>query len=436
MAGEGSVVYAEGPEPMVLGDSYEIEDGLAAIGASSCSDGSCASSGCDSCGLTCGTPFSFDLCNPGGLDGRMLCLALPSHGWTSVEYLMWYQTGLELPALVTTSPTGTAQAQAGVLPNATTLFGGNNETLTDRLNGMRVRFGWWFVNNPKLGIEGELLGTSESRDNFDQSSTGTPILARPFYNVLTGMEDSELVAFPNVVSGRMQVEAASQFRGAAVRFRRMLCCNSGCKFSHVVCGPVPAQSRIDATAGWRYYQLNESVTMRETLTGSSPAGSFVINDEFRTRNLFNGAEVGVTWQGRRGYWSLDTLMRVGLGNNQQRVMINGSTVINNGAPQVGGLYAQRTNIGSFQRDQFSVIPELGATLGYQLTQRLRMTAGYSFIYWSNVVRPGDQIDTSVNTNLLPPESTPVQTAFLNPRFEWNDSPFWIHGLNVGGEYRW
>jgi hypothetical protein len=205
--------------------------------------------------------------------------------------------------------------------------------------------------------------------------------------------------------------------------------------SHLTCNSVPAQSRIDATVGWRYYQLNERLEMRETLTGTSPAGSFVINDAFRTRNQFNGAEVGVMWQGRRGYWSLDTLLRLGLGNNRQTVVISGTTATNNGTPQTGGLFAQRTNIGTYQRDQFSVAPELGATLGYQLTQRLRMTLGYSFIYWSNVVRPGDQIDTSVNPNLLPPEN-PIQTNFLNPRFVFNDSPYWIHGLTVGGEYRW
>jgi hypothetical protein len=435
------VIYEDAPESMVLGESYDPSQALAEIGGgcTSCGGDGCSSCG-TSCGSSCGNPLGFDLCNPGGFDGRQLCICLPSHGWVSVEYLMWYQAGMESPALVTTSPASTAQGQAGVLPLATTLYGGNNDILSDRMSGTRVRFGWWFANNPNLGIEGEYLGFGTQTENFDRQSTGTPILARPFYNAVTGLEDSELVAFPNVVSGRVRTEATSKLDGAAVRFRRLLCCSSGCGISPISCGPVPSQSRIDATLGWRFFQLSESLEIREDLTSlnTNNPGSFVLTDDFSTRNQFNGAELGVHWMGRRGYWSLDMLMRLGIGNTRQEVIIAGNTQTTQGANVTnasGGLLAQRTNSGTFTRNQFGMVPELGATLGYQVTQHLRLTAGYSFIYWSNVVRPGDQIDTTVNPNLLPPEN-PTQTAFLNPRFAFQDSDYWVQGLSLGGEYRW
>ena len=62
------------------------------------------------------------------------------------------------------------------------------------------------------------------------------------------------------------------------------------------------------------------------------------------------------------------------------------------------------------------------------------TVGYSFIYWSRVVRPGDQIELDVNPDLLPPELDPVEGA-LRPRFAFNDTDYWLHGLNVGLECR-
>ena len=437
----GEVIYDDASESVVLGESYNPNEGLAEIGGgcTSCGGSGCTSCG-DSCGDTCVSPFGFDLCNPGGLGRRQLCIALPSHGWVSVEYLNWYQSGMETPALVTTSPVPTAQNLAGVLPLATTLYGGNNDILSDRMNGTRVRFGWWFANNPNLGVEGEYLGFGTRTENFDQQSNGSAILARPFYNAVTGLEDSELVSFPSVLSGRVRTTASSKLDGAAVRFRRLLCCSSGCAFSPITCGPVPSQSRIDATLGWRYLQLTESLGIQEDLTSLSTnnPGSFILNDNFRTRNQFNGAELGVHWMGRRGYWSLDMLMRLGLGNTLQQVTVDGSTqTTQNGATTTtnGGLLAQRTNSGTFVRNQFGVVPELGATLGYQMTQRLRLTAGYSFIYWSNVVRPGDQIDTTVNPNLLPPEN-PTQTAFLNPRFTFQDSDYLVQGLSLGGDFRW
>jgi hypothetical protein len=442
------VVYEDDSESIVLGDSYDPNEGLAEIG------GGCASCGDDGCS-SCESPLGFDLCNPGGFDGRQLCIALPSHGWVSVEYLMWYQAGMETPALVTTSPAGTARENAGVLfrnpATSTTLYGGDNDILSDRMSGTRVRFGWWFANNPMLGIEGEYLGFNTKTENFDSGlSTGVapqPILARPFYNALTGRNDSELVAFPNVLNGRVTTQATTKLDGAAVRFRKIMCCSSGCDFSPIACGPVPSQSRIDATLGWRFFQLKESLGITEDLStfNRDPAqggGDFLINDSFSTRNQFNGAELGFQWTGRRGYWSLDALMRMGIGNMKQEVMIQGTTVstLPNGTvvqpnPGVGGLLAQRTNIGTYTRNEFGIVPELGATLGYQVTQHLRLTAGYSFIYFSNVVRPGDQIDTTVNPNLMPPEN-PVETAFLNPRFAFQQTDHWVQGLSLGGEYRW
>jgi hypothetical protein len=256
------------------------------------------------------------------------------------------------------------------------------------------------------------------------------------------MNDSQFVAFndgvpgsPNNINGRVTTEATTKLDAAAVRFRRILCCSSGCNFSPIACGPVPSQSRIDATLGWRFYQLKESLGIEENLSAAD--GTFVVNDNFRTRNQFNGAELGFQWTGRRGYWSLDSLMRMGIGNVRQEVMISGTTLITppGQPPQRGGLLAQRTNIGTYTRNDFGVVPELGATLGYQVTQNLRLTAGYSFIYWSNVVRPGDQIDTTVNPNLMPPEN-PQETAFLNPRFAFQPTDYWIQGLSLGGEYRW
>ena len=35
------------------------------------------------------------------------------------------------------------------------------------------------------------------------------------------------------------------------------------------------------------------------------------------------------------------------------------------------------------------LPEIGVNVGYDVTPRLRVQAGYTFLYLSNVVRPGD-----------------------------------------------
>lgn len=429
-------VYEDG----VVYDSSNQGDYVVEEGAPMAGPGGCSSCGDGGCGGTCGTcgPVSsgwggcgIDLCNPGFGPGRQLCICLPSHGWAQMEYLGWWQNGMYIPPLLTSRPT---------VNGVETLVLGDEKILTDRMNGGRIRFGWWFANRPNLGIEGEYLGFSqeEQTETFRAAGAG-PFLGRPFFDV-----NRNGPAAPNrqdIDNGSFSMLATTQFDGGAVRFRRALCCGSGCGLTPFTCNPVPTQSRIDATLGWRYFQLNESLTMNEVnnITGANPR-TLNITDRFQTLNQFNGVELGVLWQGRRGYWSLDTMLRTSFGNNRETVRINGSTTITQNAvaqaPLVGGILSQNgTNIGGYTRDRFAVAPEFSATLGYQLTQRWRLTAGYTFIYWSSVVRPGDQIDTDLNPSFFPPRLNPT-TGALRPSFAFRESDYWIQGVNLGAEYRW
>jgi hypothetical protein len=185
-------------------------------------------------------------------------------------------------------------------------------------------------------------------------------------------------------------------------------------------------------------QLREGLMITEDLTSldTNNPGSFLIQDSFKTFNQFNGAELGFQWLGRRGYWSAETILRVSIGNSLQRLEIAGTTQSPKGsAAAQGGLLAQPgRNIGTYEQEEFAMIPELGGTIGYQLTERLKLNVGYTFLYWSNLIRPGDQIDTTVNTNLMPPV-IPGNT-FLGPAFEIRETDYWVQGLSVGGEYRW
>jgi hypothetical protein len=400
---QGEVVYADEPEPVYTDEVYDPNQGLSAIGG--CSDGSCGTSGCDTCGLTCGSPFGNDLCDPYCLDSRILCLALPSHGWVSVDYMMFRQPGMETPALVTNSRT--------LLPGSV-LYGGDNDILSDRLDGIRARFGWWFVNRPNLGIEGEYLTSGDNTETFTRVSNGSAgtFLYRPFFNVVTGANDVSIVAQQgtNTPSGSVRVDSSSEFQGVAVRFKRFLCCSSSSACSILRGGEVPVQSRLEATLGWRYYQLDEALRISETKTQQvGVPRTFNITDSFETLNQFNGVELGVNWQGRRGYWTLDTLMRVSIGNIRQRVDIMGQTLVdaavlgNFAGGNPGGVLAVEPNASGspYIRDELGISPELGAALKYQLTQRLELKVGYSFMYLSNVVRPGEQIDFDVDPNWFP-----------------------------------
>ncbi len=396
--------------------------------------GSCSGAGCSMCGELC-SPQAWRPC---------VTLCVPQDGWVSFEYLGWWQDGMNLPPLVTSSSDANVpRTEAGVLTSASTriLFGGR-DVLDEGFDGGRLRFGVWLDRCHTWGVGAELFQLGSETEGFSATSTGAPVLARPFFNTQTGLEDSELVAFPNVVSGTVNAFARSRLSGAAVNLRRLRCCDEGCS-QWLFCGcPEHYCSRTELLLGYRFLELEETIQVTEDLvsTDTQAPGTFDILDRFDTRNQFNGFDVGWVYRRTRGFWTCDMLLRMAIGNTRQTVTINGRTTVNdviNPPAQTlpGGLLAQTSNIGTYRRDEFTVVPEFNWNVGYQLTDHFKMTLGYTFIYWSNVVRPGDQIDRDLNPNLLPPPAQPL-TGAQRPTFAFDNTDYWVQGINFGGELRW
>jgi hypothetical protein len=130
------------------------------------------------------------------------------------------------------------------------------------------------------------------------------------------------------------------------------------------------------------------------------------------------------------------LGKVALGNVNSSVHINGqatSVVVDPPDTSVtpGGLLAQPTNMGNYDRNSLAAIIELGMSLRRQFACGLEATVGYSFMYWSDVSRAGDQIDRDINVSQLPPG--PLVGA-PRPEFSFRNTDFWAQGLNAGLEY--
>jgi hypothetical protein len=372
-------------------------------------------------------PTSHD-CGGGGVcgpDGRV---------WADAEYLFWWVRGMSLPPLVTTSPAGTPQGQAGVLgtPGAHVLFGGSLSDGAARSGG-RFTLGTWLDCDQKIGIEGSYFLLEAKSNNFFASSNGSAILARPFINANTGAQDSQLVSFPGLVSGSVGANSTSGlFEGAGVLGRYNLCC--GCCY------------RVDLVGGYRYLHFRDGVDIDEAVLATStstasliaPGTTFNVSDHFHTSNQLNAFDVGLTGEVRRGPWSLGWLTKLAVGQNHETIDVNGATVVTvPGSPPVisaGGLLALPTNIGRFERNQASLVPEVGLKVGYQVTPGVRVNLGYTFLYWSEVVRAGQQIDTVINPNLLPPPVIPT-TGPLRPAPLFESSNIWVQGISLGVELR-
>jgi hypothetical protein len=412
--GEDPYYEAEGP---ILGDAFS--GGMDCCGQLGCTFCGQRGSGCGPLGNGC---FS-------GL-------------YVRAEYLLWSTSGMDLPVLVTTSPAGTAQANAGILGLATTsvLFGGG-EVSDDWRSGGRLVVGWWFDPCRRLGIEGDLFTLEDEGSGFTASSTGNPILGRPFFDVVQGIENVNLVAFPGQIQGSINAAHLASFEGAGARVMYNLACGEGGDRSWLTHCPIHTGYRMDLLLGYRALRLDDRLVVVENSVSQLTAnpGAFFITDLFDTENEFHGIDFGTTVSFCRGCFSVELLSKIALGSTRNLTTIDGSTIITqNGVAQpfTGGMLAQRTNIGVFEDEEFSVVPELGVTLGYQLNPCWRATVGYSFLYWSRVARAGDQIDRHVNPNLFPPEGPPPVTTNLRPEFDLLYTDFWAQGFNFGIEGRW
>jgi hypothetical protein len=80
------------------------------------------------------------------------------------------------------------------------------------------------------------------------------------------------------------------------------------------------------------------------------------------------------------------------------------------------------------------VQDAGFKLVYYPVERMKLSLGYTVMYWSSVARPGSHIDTTVDNRLLtaPPPPTPP-SGVARPAFAFRPTDFYLHGLNVGLE---
>lgn len=349
--------------------------------------------------------------------------------WGRAEYIAWWVRGSNTPPLVTTSPVDTPAGVAGVLPDATILFGDQRLNNLGRSGG-RFTLGYWFNDCQTFGVENTFFFLGTANQAFQDSSDTTPILGRPFFNTATGNQDVIYVAFPGLTVGKVQVITSSKLLGNELNLRRALC--------------VDACHRVDVLAGYRYMHLGEGLQMatNSTFTSSPPGSGIEVGttiaaaDSFLTRNDFNGGQLGFSTEYYDGCWSLETRVKLAIGNVSQRVDINGGTVttVPSGGPttSTGGILALPSNIGQYHRNQFGVVPEFGVNLNYQLNPCWKFSIGYTILALTNVARPGDQIDTRIDPNQIPPPQSAGPFTF--PTFAFHNSDILVQGINLGLEH--
>jgi Putative beta barrel porin-7 (BBP7) len=395
-----------------------------------------AANACLACGaLACG---AFDAAGAADLPLKapMQQPAMPNW-WVSGGPLLWSVKSEPLPATLTTFTPGSPSATngaGGALGIPGTIVLSPDHLGYDPFVGGRVAVGRWLADQ-RFGLEAEGFILGSRSTSFSAASDGTVPLRVPFVNVPPGAgfplgSSSFVLADPAFAAGGQSISSSLRFWGV-----------EGNGLYRAYSGP---EVSVSVLAGFRYIDLREnlSIASSETLLPPSPLASFTGTDSFSTKNQFFGAQLGVKAERQFGAFDGAVVAKVALGDNYQTVSVNGSSLVVGNAFGIppgltpGGIFAQTTNMGQQTRNQFTVVPEAQLELGYRASNGIRLFIGYDVLYLSNVVRPGNQIDTTLNFTGNPAINGPGATLTGAPRPGplFNGSSFWAQGVQFGASY--
>jgi len=361
------------------------------------------------------------------------------HVWFAAEYLMWHISGDRVVSPVAASTQTTSLAALIADPRGLTTPD-NTVQRYGLASGGRLSGGYWKEEYccVSWGMEWNAFMLEHRGEGFTLESgpSGFPIVLRPFIDSRTGQAGLAVVSFPGAAAGNLSVTSDSFLWGGELNAVRRINEGNGIHW--------------DLIAGLRYLNLEENLSLVQntTLLGSGIAGfgaqtvrapnGLMIVDSYDTRNQFFGGQLGTRLGRRYHRLVVDAYAKVALGWSHETADASGSTtLIGSGQTLPGGFLNVPSNSGSRTHDDFAVVPEVGFQLGYDVTKWLRLTTGYSALYWSQVARPGGQVPIFVNPTQVPssltfgqPGGDPVQANALAR------SGLWINGVTFGAMFKY
>jgi hypothetical protein len=370
--------------------------------------------------------------------------------YVGAEYLLWWTKKSPVPVpLVTTTTDLTQMPPATVGTVGTSVVLGNQDLDTSTRSGARFTVGWWCDARGELGLEANyffLASRSVTRSVGSNGGPNDPLLAVPFFADDLGTESSFTIAFPSTLAGAAEVRLTSRLQGAELNGMVKTCDYPDFQF--------------DVLAGFRFLDLHENLSFATASIGVMDPNALPTNngmilntlDQFDTQNYFYGFQLAARAEYHTGNLFVNALAKLALGDMHQIAHINGAAATNvfnapAGGPFTGvpaqvipgsGIFAQATNIGRTSRHEFEAVPEIDINVGYKITRGLCAFLGYDFLYLSNVIRPGNQIDRTITF------SQTIQNTIAGnasapgdrPLVPLTGSSFWAQGLSFGVEWRY
>jgi hypothetical protein len=350
--------------------------------------------------------------------------------WAEVDYLQWWYRGGSSFPLVTSGSLADASPGALGQPGTRVLYGGGGGD-AEWASGRRARLGGYVPGTP-FGWEIGGFYTQPQERTAVFSGADTAFLARPLYDVIAGAPFGFGLGASGFIDSVAVVHTRTTFWGLEA--------NATCALDCCKCGNV--------FVGYRFLQMSDELDTPTRSTvgatglasvngiGLAPGATILLDDRVLVRNEFHGAQAG--WQGHFCYhkFIIDVRTSLAVGVGTQRVNLEGTTqsVDADGTLRYGpgGALIQPSNMGQFDRDRLTVVPEFGVRVSYPVAPGVSIHAGYDFLYWASVARAGDQLDYGFDPRQAPTTlPAPTMAVGARPVAFVRDTDFWAHGLSFG-----
>lgn len=369
------------------------------------------------------------------LRGQYILYKSSQEYWLDVEYLNWKINNPSkiIPLVVQGPPVPDGTPVLG-LPGTQVLLGGS-EIENKWRSGGKFTLGY-MIDNPcrSVGIETNYFFLPKESDRqmvFSNGLIGSPFFTIPFFDVTTGLGSSVAIARPGDFAGKAVLKSYNYMQGAELNVFGMI--------------PYSYNINIGALGGLRYWNFVEGLSF-DTSSPLVPPGTidiFQTHDSFDVYNNFIGGQIGLKLEYFINHFFLNLTGKLALGAMFQDSVISGYLVTNDfngfGTSQTfsGGYFALPTNIGSHQHISLAVIPETDIKIGYQVTDRLSLQIGYTFLWASHVLFSTSQINPEINpTQSVAIESDPNTTLVGqgSPISRPSSQSLFVQGFSFGFEY--
>jgi Putative beta barrel porin-7 (BBP7) len=395
----------------------------------------------------------------------LYCSARTIRLYGGADYLMWWVKGAPLSVpLVSTGPIATTHhgllgppAENGA--DSTVLYGAGHSPAQGGkdiqdfplFSGGRLTLGLWLDSEQRYAIEGGgfFLARRGAGYQAHGDSNGNPVLGVPVYNsipydigpmtIFRG-EDSLPFSLPDdpsrargaegVITGGIKISNNLRLWGAEAA--------GVINFQH------SPTWQFSGLVGFRYLDLSETFNLTSDIQGVSGLyanQSGVVSDTFQTRNQFYGGMIGLRMGFNLPRLSADLTVRAALGSTREVQNVwGGFTSINfpnpgfNSGPE--GIFAQPANEGRRSANKFSVVPDAQLKLTYAITSWMQASAGYDFLYFTNVIRPGDQINRELPKGQTFNQANPFGSSTTSPAKLFQTTDFFAHGWSFGLQFNY